>query len=73
MILNFAPLAPLASNPSLGGNKNPFAGKSPPSEQSLAWGTNGGFDVANDTSQTTSNFIEIVYEQLQYYFIGNSI
>ncbi|EGJ30374.1 hypothetical protein LYNGBM3L_51150 [Moorena producens 3L] len=53
-ILNFAPLAALASNPSLGGNKNQFAAKSTPSEQSLAWGNNGGLDVANETSQTTS-------------------
>ncbi|NER86348.1 hypothetical protein [Moorena sp. SIO3A2] len=37
-ILNFAPLAPQASNPSLGGNKNQFAAKSPPSEGLLARG-----------------------------------
>ncbi|WP_293083678.1 hypothetical protein, partial [Moorena sp. SIO3H5] len=49
LILNFAPLAPLASNPSLGGNKNPFAGKSPP-----ILGDLGGLDVANETSQITS-------------------
>ncbi|AOX02575.1 hypothetical protein BJP34_26820 [Moorena producens PAL-8-15-08-1] len=48
LILNFAPLAP-----QLWG-KSQLASKSPPSEQSLAWGTNGGLDVANNTSQTTS-------------------
>ncbi|EGJ35650.1 hypothetical protein LYNGBM3L_01660 [Moorena producens 3L] len=50
MILNFAPLAPQARDCSLGGNKNQFAGKSPPNLGDL-----GGFYVANDTSQTTSN------------------
>ncbi|EGJ34075.1 hypothetical protein LYNGBM3L_20910 [Moorena producens 3L] len=56
---NFCLIAKLRCTPqardcSLGGNKNQFAGKSPPSEGLLARGTHGGFYVANDTSQRLS-------------------